>query len=254
MTILFVIAIIIVIVLVVLMYIILKSTVKKINAQTKLYFVDKLQEYDYMIDEKLNKLNEITEDIKEKELKREEQDTSTNSAHYDFDYQIIDLLNKTEYQDKNIFELSKSIDEKFKMDYVALIKKFLENIKDDGVYQFCIDLKKKFTSAEIFKLKTMLDEEQVEYLKKFLTEEEFKIFKLYRKIEKKPTIDGFLDYIDELIDLNNPCILVYVGKKEENYDHLSKYIKTVYSKEIYKGIKIIYKKRIYDYSLNERNV
>ena len=254
MTILFVIAIIIVIVLVVLMYIILKSTVKKINAQTKLYFVDKLQEYDYMIDEKLNKLNEITEDIKEKELKREEQHTSTNSAHYDFDYQIIDLLNKTEYQDKNIFELSKSIDEKFKMDYVALIKKFLENIKDDGVYQFCIDLKKKFTSAEIFKLKTMLDEEQVEYLKKFLTEEEFKIFKLYRDIEKKPTIDGFLDYIDELIDLNNPCILVYVGKKEENYDYLSKYIKTVYSKEIYKGIKIIYKKRIYDYSLNERNV
>ena len=151
MTILFVIAIIIVIVLVVLMYILLKSTVKKINAQTKLYFVDKLQEYDYMIDEKLNKLNEITEDIKEKELKREEQDTSTNSAHYDFDYQIIDLLNKTEYQDKNIFELSKSIDEKFKMDYVALIKKFLENIKDDGVYQFCIDLKKKVTSAEIFK-------------------------------------------------------------------------------------------------------
>ena len=146
------------------------------------------------------------------------------------------------------------LDEKFKMDYVALIKKFLENIKDDGVYQFCIELKKKFTSAEIFKLKTMLDEEQVEYLKKFLTEEEFKIFKLYRKIEKKPTIDGFLDYIDELIDLNNPCILVYVGKKEENYDHLSKYIKTVYSKEIYKGIKIIYKKRIYDYSLNERNV
>ena len=91
-------------------------------------------------------------------------------------------------------------------------------------------------------------------MKKFLTEEEFKIFKLYRDIEKKPTIDGFLDYIDELIDLNNPCILVYVGKKEENYDHLSKYIKTVYSKEIYKGIKIIYKKRIYDYSLNERNV
>ena len=65
------------------MFIILKTTVKKINSQTKLYFVDKLQEYDYMIDEKVNKLNEINEEIKEKESKRNEKDTSTNSKHYD---------------------------------------------------------------------------------------------------------------------------------------------------------------------------
>ena len=254
MTILFLIAITIVIILVVLMFIILKSTVKKINSQTKLYFVDKLQEYDYMIDDKLNKLNKINEEIKEKELKRAEQDTSTNSKHYDFDYQIIDLLNKTEYQNKNIFERNKEIDEKFKMDYVALLKKFIEKIKDDGTYQFCINLRNKFTSSEIYKLKVMLPEEQISYLKKNLDKEEYKIFEVYQKIEKKPNMDGFIDYIDELIDLNNPNILVYVGTKEENYDYLSKYIKTVYSKEIYKGIKIIYRKKIYDYSLNERNV
>ena len=50
------------------MFFILKSTVKKINSQTKLYFVDKLQEYDYLIDKKedegmnqfdINKLFEI---------------------------------------------------------------------------------------------------------------------------------------------------------------------------------------------------
>ena len=43
----------IILILVVLMFFVLKSTVKKINSQTKLYFVDKVQEYDYMIDEKL---------------------------------------------------------------------------------------------------------------------------------------------------------------------------------------------------------
>ena len=247
-------AIVIVLVLVVFMFLILKSTVKKINSQTKLYFVDKLQEYDYMIDDKLNKLNQINEEIKEKGIKVEEQGLSSNSKHYDFDYQIIDLLNKTEYQDKNIFELNKEIDEKFQMDYVSLIKKFLEYVKDDGTYQFCLDLKKKFTSDEIYQLKVMLPEEQISYLSKLLSKEEYKIFELYREIEAKPNIDGFLDYVNELIDLNNPCILVYVGKKDENYDYLSKYIKTVYSKDIYKGIKIIYRKKIYDYSLNERNV
>ena len=254
MTALFFLAIIIVIVLVFLMFLILKSTVKKINSQTKLYFVDKIQEYDYMIDDKLNKLNELNEEIKEKELKRGEQGTSTNSSHYDFDYQIIDLLNKTKYQDKNVFELNKEIEEKFKIDYESLLKKFIENVTDDGSYQFCIDLKNKFTSSEVYKLKIMSEEEQKEYLKKILNEKEFKIYETYEKTEKKPNIDGLIDYIDELIDLNNPCVLVYVGNKDENYDHISKYIKTIYSKKIYKGIKIIYRKRIYDYSLNERNV
>ena len=71
---------------------------------------------------------------------------------------------------------------------------------------------------------------------------------------KQASIDGFMEYLSELIDLNSPNVMVYVGSKSENYDYLSKYIKTVYSKDIYKGIRIIYRKRIYDYSLNERNV
>ena len=54
--------------------------------------------------------------------------------------------------------------------------------------------------------------------------------------------------------MNNPTITVYVGDKNESYDNLSKYIKTIYSKDIYKGIKIKYQNKIYDYSLNERNV
>ena len=254
MTFLFFIAILAILILVALMFLILRSTVKKINSQTKLYFVDKLQEYDYMIDDKLNQLNDINQELKEKELKREDKDISANSTQFDFDFRIIDLLNKTEYQDKNIFELNKEIDEKFRLDSVSLLKKFLDSVHDDGTYDFCVGLRDKFSSEEIYKIKVMSFDEQKEYLKGFLSEREYKIFLVYLKIDSAPSIDGFLDYINELIDLNNPCILVYVGKKDENYDYLSKYIKTVYSKEIYKGIKIIYQKKIYDYSLNERNV
>ena len=49
-------------------------------------------------------------------------------------------------------------------------------------------------------------------------------------------------------------ITIYVATKRENYDHLSKYIKTVVSDDIYSGIKIVYKDKIYDFSLSERNV
>ena len=254
MLVLLLVAIVVIVVLVVLMFFILKGTVRKINSQTKLYFVDKLQEYDYLIDQKLEKLNEINQEIKEKELKKEEENTSSIGKTYEFYYNIIDLLNKTQYQDKNIFELNKKIDEKFNIDYVALLNHFLSHVGDDRVYQFCRVLRDKFTSKVIYELKVMSLEEQEEYLKHFLNEQEYQIYQLYGKLNQFFDLDGFLDYLQELIDLNNPNIVVYVGKKEENYDYLSKYIKTVYSKEIYKGIKIIFRNRIYDYSLNERNV
>ncbi|MCI6266539.1 MAG: hypothetical protein MR598_06835 [Erysipelotrichaceae bacterium] len=252
---LFIVAVVVICILVFFMFFILKGTVKKINSQTKLYFVDKLQEYDYLIDQKEEKLNKINQEIKEKELKRESDDTSTRSKTYEFDYQFIDLLNKTKYQDKNVFELTKKIDEKFNLDYVGLLKKFLSYVEDDGTYQFCIDLRNKFTSDEIYRLKVMNLEEQKKYLQDKLSFDEYKIYQLYLKLDKNAAnVDGFIDYLNEMIDLNNPNILVYVGKKDENYDYLSKYVKTIYSKDIYRGIKIIYRKRIYDYSLNERNV
>lgn len=252
---LFGVAILVICVLVLFMFFILKGTVKKINTQTKLYFVDKLQEYDYMIDQKEEKLNKINQEIREKEARNVVEDVGFDKKSYEFDYKIIDLLNKTKYQDKNIFELNKIIDEKFKIDYVALLKSFLEKVHDDGTYQFCVDLRNKFTSEIIYELKIMDLDAQKEYLMKLLDKREYLIYRLYLELDgDKASVDGLIDYLNELIDVNSPNVLVYVGNRNENYDYLGKYVKTIYSKDIYKGIRIIYQKRIYDYSLNERNV
>ncbi|MBQ8681323.1 MAG: hypothetical protein IJ509_00205 [Bacilli bacterium] len=252
---LFSVSILVIVVLVIFMFFILKGTVKKINSQTKLYFVDKLQEYDYLINQKEEKLNQINQEIREKEKLKGPVSVSAQKKEYEFDYQIIDLLNKTQYQDKNIFELNKKIDEKFNLDYVSILKKFLEQVNDDGTYQFCVDLRDKFNSNLVYKLKIMESEDQKKYLENYLKKQEYQIYKLYLSLAgKQASVDGFMDYLNELIDLNSPNVEVYVGTKSENYDYLSKYIKTVYSKDIYKGIRIIYRKRIYDYSLNERNV
>ena len=254
MIVLFLISVLVIIFLVIFMFFILKGTVRKINSQTKLYFVDKLQEYDYLIDQKEKKLNEINKEIQEREFKKGSEDTGTNRSTYEFDYQIIDLLNKTKYQDKNIFDMNKRIDEKFDIDYIGLLRSFLEQVLDDGTYQFCISLREKFNSERIYLLKVMSVDEQRESMKEFLSEQEYLIYETFLKIHPKGDVDEFIDYLNELVDLNNPNVLVYVGSKSENYDHLSKYVKTIYSKDIYKGIKIIYRNRIYDYSLNERNV
>ena len=255
MFILFAVAILVIVGLVGFMFFILKGTVKKINAQTKLYFVDKLQEYDYMINQKEEKLNSINQEIHKQSIKKTEEVVQSKKNTYEFDYQIIDLFNKTKYQDKNIFELNKKIDEAFNINYIDLLKSFLEHIQDDKTYDFCLNLKDKFTSELVYELKIMNDKEQENKLKEILSNTEYLIYSLYLKMaNKNANIDGFMEYLTELLDLNSPNIMVYVGSKSENYDYLSKYIKTIYSKDIYKGIRIIYRKKIYDYSLNERNV
>lgn len=251
---LFLIACFVICLLVTLMFLILKNTVKTINTQTKLYFVDKLQEYDYLINQKEEKLNKIDKEIKEKEARKEEKVDNTLKNNYEFDYNIINLLNNTKYQDKNIFELNKKIDEKFNIDYISLIKKFISFISENNQYEFCMNMKNKFTSDIIYSLKILSNDELEIKIKAMLTDDEYKIYKLYKEVNSKGDIDGFIDYLNELLDLNNPFITVYVGDKDQNYDYLSKYIKTVYSSDIYKGIKIMYQNKIYDYSLNERNV
>ena len=237
------------------MFMILKSTVNKINAQTKSYFVDKLQEYDYLIDEKETKLNQIDKKLKDKELKNNEGNVaSLPQNNYEFDYNIINLLKETKYQDKNIFELNRKLETEFNIDYNKLISIFLSIPVNIENYEFCMDLRNKFSPDKIYELKLLPNDLLEEKLKSYLDSKEYQIYEIYKSLNNKASIEGFIDYITELLDLNNPYITIYVGNKQDNYDNLSKYIKTKYAKDIYKGIRIIYKNKIYDYSLNERNV
>ena len=103
---LFLIACFVICLLVFLMFLILRKTVKKINAQTKMYFVDKSQEYDYLINEKVEKLKELDKELKDREIGKEDKSGGVNNNNFEFDFNIIDLFNNTEYQDKNIFELN----------------------------------------------------------------------------------------------------------------------------------------------------
>lgn len=254
MTILFILACGIIALLVFIMFIILKKTVSAVNSQTKTYFVDKLQAYDSLIDEKEQRLNEIDELLKNKELGLTDEETVLKKEGYDFDYNIIELFNSTEYQNKELLRITKLIEEKFDFNHEKLIKNFLTCINNVDKYEFCLNLKNKFTSEIVYTVKTLLDTELDDYMKEFLTEREYDIYLLFKDLNGKFLIEDFVDYLDRLVDLNDPTITIYVSNKKENYDYLSKHIKTVVADDIYSGIKIVYKDKIYDFSLSERNV
>ena len=252
MIVLFIVVSLIVAFLIFLMYIILKRTVRIVNEQTKSYFVNKLQGYDDLITDRENKLNEIDELIKSREIGKEGNKKELSKDGYAFDTNVIDLFNSTQYQDKNIFELNKKIDETFVVNYEELVKDFLSFCDDSKDYEFCIALRNKFDSEQIYRFKSTMDMETE--LKEFLNEKEYKIYEAFKLIISDHSIENFVIYLDQLVDLNSPKIVILVGSKHENYDHLSKYIETKYSDKIYRGIKIVYKNKVYDFSLSERNI
>lgn len=237
-----------------LMYLILKKTVRIVNEQTKSYFVNKLQGYDDLITERENKLNEIDELIKNREIGKEENKKELSKGGYAFDTNVIDLFNSTQYQDKNIFELNKRIDENFVVNYEELVKDFLTLCDDSKDYDFCLKLRNKFDSEQIYRFKSMMSESLECELKNFLTNREYKVYEAFKLIIDEHTIDNFIIYLDQLVDLNSPKVVILVGNKSENYDHLSKYIETKYNDKIYRGLKIIYRNKVYDFSLSERNI
>ena len=249
----FIISFVVIILLVVVMSLVLKNAVKTIDDKSKSYFVDKLKEYDYLIDEKEKRLSELESELEKRKNGLKDYKESTSKSSYDFDSSIIDLLTETSYLDKNIFEINKKIEEKFIINYEDLIKDFLSNIKDDYRYDFCINLRNKFNPEEIYKIEIMLDEYREEYLKEFLNGEEYKVYEIFIT-SNKFNMEDFVDYLNRLIELNDPTVTILVSNKNINFDHIDNKIKTKVSNNIYRGIKILYKNRVYDFSLNEGNV
>ena len=235
------------------MSLILKNAVKQVDEKSKSYFVDKLKEYDYLIDEKEKKLSELESELEKRKNGLKDGNSDIKNPNYDFDSSIIDMLTETNYLDKNIFELNKKIEQKFIINYEDLIKDFLSNIKGDNRYDFCVKLRNKFTPDEIYNIELMLPEERNAYLKKTLNEEEYKVYEIYLA-SNKFNMEDFIDYLNKLIELNDPTVVVLVPNDKVNYDYIDKNIKTKVSDGIYKGIKILFRNKVYDFSLNEGNV
>jgi hypothetical protein len=76
------------------------------------------------------------------------------------------------------------------------------------------------------------------------------IFNEYYSVSESFQVEEFCNYLDYEMGKCDPTIYVYVGEKDVDYNKLDKNIKTIYSKDIYKGLKILYLNQLYDFSLS----
>lgn len=245
----YIVAVLVAVLLVVILFFALRSTVKRIDYNTKKYFVDKLQDYDYLIEEKqqiLDKLNKEIEENKKNLIKMPEEKVKV-VKHQQNNYQN---LSTPKYIDQELFKKYKYIKENFNFDYNQIIKKFVDSsLTDENInYKIALNIKNKFTNEVIYKIINLRENEQKEYILNLLDLKEKNFLENFMSFDKFK-VKKLITNLDTFLYKNNPKVYIYTGDKNANYNEINSNIETVYDENINEGIRIHYKGLIYDYSL-----
>lgn len=240
MTLAIVVTLIVLILMTLAIFFLLKYEVKKMNEKAKVYFTLKTQEYTSDVLEKEPKaviIKNIEEEKKEKEK-------STSVIYVD---------QKDDYVIDNLFSVMKHVDDKFSVDPISVIKKFIkENVKNQDSYHYdkLIEMKSYINKIGIYNIVINDDSNFIQDIMNHLRLIDEDIYNEFFLGKDEFNIEDFINYLDFEIGKYDPNVYVYVGDKSVNYDKLDKRIKTIYNAKIYKGVKIVYKNILYDYSLS----
>lgn len=232
-----------------LMFLVLKRTVKMVNESSKKYFVNTIKEYDQIIDKKQEKI------IQEKELTEVKTNQITTEKEYINKDETYINLKIPSYIDETFFENYRKINETFNIDKEKIIQDFINKYVKENDYtenKKYEDLKRKLNFEETYKMIGMDEIGKNKYIEQNYNEQEKYIIKEFKQKYKKLDISKLKTYLDEQIDRTSPIIYVKVGSKYENYDRINPNIRTIYDDKVYTGMIIIYKSKIYDYSLGWR--
>lgn len=229
------------------MFLSLKKLIESINKESQNYYFKNMQEMDSKIDEKNKKL------LKKEEEKIDVENKKDVIEEKSLDKELLDIYNHTDYEKENALKVANKVEEIFNIDEEKVLKNFIKNISIDEnnkIYQSILD---RFSPNLIYKLKMLNKESQINEISKMLSDEEYNVFHDYIETHKF-RLNKFLLDLNLIIERTNPVIEVLTGNKNKNYNYISPYIKTIYSDDVYKGIIIKYQDKIYDYSINERDV
>lgn len=250
-------SLIIILIMILFVFTILKNIVKRINQNSKKYFVNKLEDYNYIVEEKEKEIKELTDQIKilqknKKELEQYEKimlpkrkrETSKSTIN----------LRVPKYREENFFFNYKEVKQRFNFDKEDLIKNFIEEHQDkkhEKDYKTLINLKKKFDKEAIYQLMTLPGEEQFEIINSIITDREKQLVDLNNitKDKSKFNIMELFKRIDKVILEVDPTINVYVSKYDKDYDYIDPYVKTIHYANMSEGIIIEYKGKKYDFSI-----
>lgn len=231
-----------------------KNIIRRIGDNSKKYFIDKLQDYNYIIEEKERELEILKSEIKDiNKVKLNNTKEKQEDNEQEDEEKLLDIP-FPEYREDTFFYNYKQLKRKFDIDVEKILKEFIKthnNSKDKKIYEILENFKNNFNQESIYECLTLSSEEQLQLVEEIIDEEEQKIIGLdeISKKEKNFNILKLMEYIDKKMEEIDPTIYVYIGSHNYSYDYLGENIKTEFYKNMSEGIIIKYRDKIYDYSI-----
>jgi len=240
--------------------IVTENASKKVNS----YFLSKLQEYDADFEDKLEELEQLQEEKEnlQQEIKILKMDHSAMqpSRFYKPRPVIRDsYIPLARYIDNGFFEDYKLAKTLLVMDKAQIIRDILEKFPYTGDkirYQLAHGILERFNFEAVYDMCTISRKEQLLLLNEELTDKEMVLFEEYAKEVNLTDVNdfnmfGFRSWLSEVVYLESPMLVAYLGDPDEDYSYVSPYVDCQYDKNVCEGIRIVYQKRLYDYSIYE---
>ena len=228
------------------MYFILKSLIISINEKGNEFFTLKLSELDRESKKNKNEKDNIEEKSSINVVSQKNEKNIGNESIV-----MVKSHNVEEFDVKDVMNYIKKIDSKFNYDDKYIVEEFVKKVSSDNTLKKYNDLKKiKKYINRIGRYNLLLDQnDEIIKLKEYITTVDNDLLNNYLKTNDIFEIEGFISFLDIEIEKLDPTIYVYVGNENISFNNISNRIKTVYSKDVYKGVKIMYKGVMYDYSI-----
>ena len=238
--------------------VLLVLTTRRVNVLAKKNFVDKLQEYDFLIDGKEKKIEELNKTIEEQRKKFDE----LEKAQEEKKREIIEAPKKQEAvlprhasleDNNNVLEDYKAIRSEFDFNVEKIVKKFVKDHPVNRInlkkYRQYVRLRVYFSFKTVYKLSTYRVEEQKAIIKSLLKADEWEVFEQMIPKNKKFNLNEIVQKLDRYIMKYDPKIYVYVPLKGRDYGYIDENVVTKCDKKITEGFKIVYGGVVFDYSI-----
>lgn len=231
----------------------IKNISKKLNSEFKRDILDNISIYDDVIENKEIQLEKLNKELSDLELKIEslQAEPKVNTSNNN---EVVTSINLDEkiavYEDDSFYENYSLIRNKFKINTKQIINKFLEdNNNDEKLYHMYKNLIEKINLNTYYKILKLENDLREDELKKLLVEEEVKIVEDFKKSNGSFDLDIFYNYLQEKNRILDPNLIIIGNSNYRYLEKMDKKIKFQEDNSIIEGIKILYKGKIFDYSL-----
>ena len=271
-------AVVLIVIMLVFIFILFKNIIKRMDENAKKYFVNKMQDYDYILEEKQAKLEEIKTEIDEmqaanrnilknddeyeleeyaqkgrKEKKNEDTIENDEPIRKVAKEEIKYNLNVPNYRETQFFNNYKEVRKVFTVNNEKIIKEFIadhKNLKEEKEYKSLAKIRKKFDEETIYGCLTLSSQDQVKVLKETLTATEKKTVNFDVLSQNKNfSVEDIVKYMDKRMEQIDPTVIIYTNVLDKKYEDLDSNIVTKQYNNMSEGIIIKYRNKIYDYSI-----